>query len=105
MYLLNPKNFDSLKVSKAQIDLLIKNLKDTRPFLSFRKSQLKAQLLTLYSDTELRNAVKDANDIPALLMTLHTLGLTASLDYVSDIADLASSTAITSVSCKSRLAF
>ena len=98
--MLNPSNFNHLSKNELELDKHIDNFMENNEFLKTDKDIIRAQLQALYGDSAIRDAIKEAEDIPSLLKTLYTLDLSSAMPMVADIADIASSTALTSVSCE-----
>ena len=87
------KLVDMVNPSKF-INIFIEN----NTFIHYEKDVLRAQFQTLYGDSAIRNALEEADDVANLLRALYTLDLSSALPLVADIANIAASTAITSVS-------
>ena len=100
MQMLDPANFHYMQ-DKVIIQRCISNLKNSYPFIKHDNLTIEAQFLTLYGDSELRKHLgKEVNDISSLLEKLYKLDIQKALPVVTDIANLAASMAITSVSCE-----
>ena len=102
MKMLDPTEFDALsgRSNANQVRAHITNLKESNPFIKASTESILSQFQTLYGDSDLRKEIKDVKDIPSLLQKLYELDIQDALPLVTDICNLASSMAITSVACE-----
>ena len=98
--MVNPSKFDCLSKNEQELDKCINIFIENNTFIHYEKDVLRAQFQTLYGDSAIRNALEEADDVENLLRALYTLDLSSALPLVADIANIAASTAITSVSCE-----
>ena len=99
MRMLDPRQFDTMR--PADLKECIINLKSAYPFITTSTSTIEIQFQAMYGDSDLKDAIgEDVKDVSSLLQKLYYLDIHKALPVVVDIAKLAASTAITSVSCE-----
>jgi len=99
--LFQPSRFDVLKADAFEVVRLVNELKKHHPDLvQEEEEKLRNELHILFTDSDLRVALGEANDPSTLLKQMHSLDLCDALPLVSKALMASQTIALTSVTCE-----
>ena len=98
--LFQPTNFDILKTDSYTVAKLVCELLRYNPNFVNDNESFRNELQVLYTDTDLRTALGDANDPASVLMKLHELDICDALPEVTKALKACLTVALTSATCE-----